>query len=73
MSEWHGDDSAIFTFSFVMSAKMEKKREVYRNDEWRTLSEAELQTMLNEHVVKGDPVDVAIIAMMIYMNRRAGV
>lgn len=71
-TEWHTDDSAIFLFAFAMSEKMEKKREVYRDDEWRRVPISELWEMLREHVEKGDPVDIANFAMMIYIRERTG-
>lgn len=65
---WHSDDIAVFRFASAMREKMAKKRgEGYSgwNDKDQCPTER-LQTMLDEHLAKGDPVDVANFAMMLW-------
>lgn len=65
---WHSDDIAVFRFASAMREKMTKKRdEGYGgwNDKDQCPTER-LQTMLDEHLAKGDPVDVANFAMMLW-------
>lgn len=67
------DDIAVHIFAHAMVDKMAKSRANGRSG-WQTCSLDDLWEMLREHVEKGDPVDVANIAMMIYHNqiREAG-
>ena len=61
------DDTAVKLFAVAMKQKMALSRAKGR-EEWRKCSTDELWEMLREHVTKGDPVDVANIAMMIWHN-----
>ena len=61
------DDLAVDRFAEVMKAKLAKKRTEGRGG-WEQCSPIVLSTMLREHVDKGDPVDVANFAMMLYWN-----
>ena len=70
--DMHPDDVAVFRFAAVMQAKMKHAREVKGQREWDdpdTCSIEDLQQMLLHHVEKGDPVDIANFAMMIW-NRQ---
>lgn len=67
IAEQHPDDSAVDRFAAAMKAKLAKKRADGRGG-WQTASEAHLSALLHEHVAKGDPVDVANLAMMLHQN-----
>ena len=67
----HPDESAVDRFAAAMKAKLERKRQHGRGG-WETCSNADLWRMLREHVEKGDPVDVANLAMMIHQNSEDG-
>ncbi len=66
----HSDDDAIDAFANAMREKMALSRTKGR-DGWQTCPVDLLWQMLREHVDKGDPVDVANLAMMIH-HRSAG-
>ncbi len=66
----HPDDIAVDRFAAAMKAKLAKKREEGRGG-WERKDECSadfLSDMLREHVVKGDPVDVANFAMMLHQR-----
>ena len=65
--EQHPDDAAVDQFAAAMKAKMAKQRaKGYSGwDDKAACPTERLQKMLAEHVVKGDPVDVANFAMML--------
>lgn len=65
------DEFAIVTFTEAMRNKLNKKRSQGRGNWWNNdyCSQQTLSTMLREHVDKGDPIDVALFAMMLY-NRK---
>jgi hypothetical protein len=66
----HPDDLAVDRFAAAMKAKLAKKRDEGRGG-WQDkehCSNAFLSRLLVEHVQKGDPVDVANIAMMIHQR-----
>ena len=65
----HEDDLAVDRFAAVMKAKLAKKRDDGRGG-WSgpECSEGSLSRMLRDHVVKGDPVDVANFAMMLHQR-----
>lgn len=63
---WHEDDDVVDAFAAVMKAKLRHVREVKGRGGWQSCSAADLSTMLREHVGKGDPVDVANFAMMLW-------
>ena len=65
----HEDDLAVDRFAAVMKAKLAKKRDDGRGG-WSgpECSEETLSHMLRDHVVKGDPVDVANFAMMLHQR-----
>jgi hypothetical protein len=65
----HPDDVAIQQFAVAMSEKMSLSR-LNGRDGWQTCSITELLKMLRNHVHKGDPVDIANIAMMIWYHER---
>lgn len=63
----HPDDIAIQRFCEVLKQKMERNRAKGRGG-WDDKSDCTAETlsrMLREHVEKGDPVDVALFAMML--------
>lgn len=64
------DDVAVSAFSVAMRKKMARSRAKGRGG-WQEMPAADLWEMLREHVQKGDPVDVANLAMMIWHNRRS--
>ena len=62
------DENGIGRFSYMMLRKLEAKRAQGRSG-WNRPSEcliADLREWLREHVDKGDPVDIANYAMMIW-------
>ncbi len=65
------DDVAVNSFAQAMADKMSRSRAKGREG-WQTCSVDVLWTMLREHVEKGDPVDVACLAMMIHHNQGSG-
>lgn len=70
--EPHPDDIAVDKFAAAMKAKMAKQR-AKGYDGWDDEAACpvdRLQSMLVEHVAKGDPVDVGNFAMMLF-NRDA--
>lgn len=67
----HPDDAAIDAFAAAMKAKMKKQREKgYSgwNDKEQCSTER-LQSLLFSHIGKGDPVDVANFAMMLFNGK----
>lgn len=64
------DDTAVTQFAYAMRSKMEVSRNKGRGG-WQTCQTAVLWQALRDHVEKGDPVDVANLAMMIWHNERA--
>lgn len=61
------DDAAVDAFAAAMKAKLAKKRADGRGG-WQECSSEYLSNLLHEHVSKGDPVDVANLAMMLHQN-----
>lgn len=70
MPAQHPDDAAIDRFAAAMKEKMAKSREKGRSGwaDTNVCTADALNEMLNEHIGKGDPMDVAILAMMLYMR-----
>lgn len=66
----HPDDAAVDAFATAMKAKLAKKRAEGRGG-WQSCDAAYLSDLLREHVEKGDPVDVANLAMMLHQNRQS--
>ena len=66
----HPDDVAVDAFAVIMKAKLKRARDEKGRGGWQDMSAAELSAMLREHVEKGDPVDVANLAMMLHQNGR---
>lgn len=69
-AEQHPDDMAVERFARVMQIKLAQKR-TQGGGGWEDRSQcsnAMLSQMLREHVEKGDPVDVANLAMMIHQR-----
>jgi hypothetical protein len=64
-SEKDFDDAAIDAFAAAMKEKMDISRGKGRGG-WETCSRTDLWQMLKEHVTKGDPIDVANLAMMLW-------
>ena len=64
----HPDDLAVDIFTAAMKQKMAASRMKGRGgwDDPEQCDVAELCIMLVEHVEKGDPVDIANFAMMLY-------
>jgi len=65
----HSDDVAVNSFAHAMADKMSRSR-AKGHAGWQTCPVDMLWTMLREHVEKGDPLDVACLAMMIHHNQR---
>lgn len=67
-AEMHSDDKYVMKFANFMLRKMEKKRnQGYGGwDDPDRCSAGKLSRMLIDHLEKGDPVDVANFAMMIF-------
>src|SRR5690606_10234376 len=66
-AEQHPDDAAVDRFAAAMKAKLKKKRQEGR-ERWQFMTAEQLSILLHEHVSKGDPVDVANLAMMLHQN-----
>lgn len=66
----HSDDIALAHFCEKMSDKLKLSRESGRGgwDNPKHITNAELSDLLRRLVDKGDPVDVANVAMMISMR-----
>lgn len=67
----HPDDAAVDRFALMMKEKLRVAREEKGRGGWEdkaACTEAELSTMLWQHVMKGDPVDVANLAMMLSLR-----
>jgi hypothetical protein len=65
----HPDDLAVDRFATAMKAKLAKKREEGRGGwDGPTCNDEILSIMLRKHVRKGDPVDVANLAMMLHQR-----
>lgn len=67
----HSDDDAIDMLGNAMRDKMALGRAKGRGG-WHTCPVDVLWQRLREHVDKGDPVDVANLAMMIHYNSARG-
>lgn len=63
----HNDDVSVDRFTSTMKAKLAKKRAEGWGG-WQTTTAEFLSKLLREHVEKGDPVDVANLAMMLHQN-----
>lgn len=63
----HNDDIAVDAFAAAMKAKLAKKRADGRGN-WEACSAGYLSRFLLECAQKGDPVDVANLAMMLHQN-----
>lgn len=66
----HPDDEAVDRFAAAMKAKLSKKRSEGRGG-WENKDECSadfLSDLLRGHVEKGDPVDVANLAMMLHQR-----
>lgn len=61
----HQDDIDVQRFAQAMKTKMALKRDEGRGG-WQQCAPDELWRMLQDHVQKGDPVDIANFAMMIW-------
>jgi len=68
LASTHPDDFAVDRFAAALKAKLAKKRAGGMSgwDDKTACSEERLQTMLVEHLTKGDPVDVGNFAMMLF-------
>lgn len=62
----HSDDEAVDRFADAMRDKMRISREEYGRAGWETMTDEALRQRLEVAVEKGDPVDVANYAMMIW-------
>lgn len=68
----HSDDEAVLRFAEAMRDKLKRKRKQGRGG-WDNPAECPIETlerMLAEHVAKGDPVDIANFAMMIWNRKK---
>lgn len=63
----HPDDAAVDAFAAEMKAKLAKKRADGRAG-WQECTSEYLSGLLREHVEKGDPLDVANLAMMLHQT-----
>jgi hypothetical protein len=69
----HPDDLAVDSFAAAMKVKLAKQRAKGYGG-WSNKDECpteRLQTMLAEHLAKGDPVDVGNFAMMLWARRES--
>lgn len=66
-AEQQPDDDAVDRFAAAMKAKLNKKRQEGRGG-WQSMTAEQLSALLHEHVHKGDPLDVANLAMMLHQN-----
>lgn len=69
----HPDDLAVDRFAVAMKAKMAASRAKGRGG-WDDESQCTMGTlakMLVEHMAKGDPIDIAIFAMMLHQREAA--
>ena len=66
----HTDDVAVDRFAWRMKLKLADAREKGRGG-WEQCHEPVLMAMLREHVEKGDMLDIANLAMMIWHNRES--
>lgn len=69
----HPDDNAVDKFANQMKAKLALKRSEGRGG-WEnkdTCSQLFLSLLLHDHVLKGDPLDVANIAMMLHSRQES--
>lgn len=66
----HSDDEAVDRFAAAMKAKLAKKRTEGRSgwDDKTACSREYLSQLLIEHLSKGDPIDVANLAMMLHQR-----
>ena len=66
----HSDDFAVDHFADAMKAKLAQKRAEGRGgwDRKDECTEHDLNVMLYEHLLKGDPVDVANFCMMLHQR-----
>lgn len=62
----HSDDEAIDRFADAMREKMRISREEYGREGWEVMSRERLSALMVGAVEKGDPVDVANYAMMVW-------
>lgn len=69
----HKDDIGVDHFALAMRLKLRNKRAEgkYGWDDPLVCSMEELHEMLNEHIAKGDPVDIANFCMMIWNREHA--
>ncbi len=65
--EQHPDDAAVDAFAAAMKSRLARMRAGRRGDR-QPLDQRELSCMLFEHASKGDPVDVAVFAMLLHQN-----
>ena len=64
----HPDDLAVDRFATAMKAKLKWERDERNRSGWQDMSAADLSRLLYEHLPKGDPIDVANLAMMLHQN-----
>lgn len=64
----HEDDAAVDLFAAAMKKKLRFAREHKGRGGWQDCSPEELRKMLVEHLLKGDPVDVANFCMMLHQT-----
>lgn len=69
VDRWRDEDH-IRVFAAMMTGKMALKTAQGVHG-WPNLPTSHLWAMLKEHVAKGDPIDIAIFAMMIHHNTAA--
>ena len=65
------DELLVYIISDAMKDKLEKKRKDGRGGWFREICDSdELLDMLNEHILKGDMIDVINLAAMIYVREK---
>jgi hypothetical protein len=66
----HPDDAAVDRFAAAMKAKLAKKRSEGRGgwEDKEQCSAEFISGLLHDHVAKGDPIDVANLAMMLHQR-----
>lgn len=68
----HSDDIAVDRFAAAMKAKMALKRAEGRRgwEDPQQVGEPQLVNMLVDHIMKGDPVDIANFCMMLHQREQ---
>lgn len=66
LPDWLADQRGVFNFSCAMLEKLHDKRYEGRGGWHNDCNISDLKRMLKEHIKKGDMIDIANFAMMIW-------